>query len=138
MLAVCAVFASAPARAQDRFLGKDDIILLGLGLTAQPDHQVVPKDVATIVSTFLAAGTPPGTLPPFAPDAIVKATLRGPSAPNGLDLTAAPNAPFNIPPLGVPGVHTLENIRLESGGQVLMQSVPDSVTIEVIDKLLVT
>jgi hypothetical protein len=125
--------------AQDRFLGKQEIVLLGFGLRVEPDRQVVPKDIATIVSTFLQApGTPPGDVPPFAPDAVVRATLRGPGAGSGIELTAAANTPFNIPPLGIAGIHTLEDIRLESGGEVLMRGTPESVTIEVIDKLLVT
>src|SRR4051812_38967523 len=125
--------------AQDRVLGKEDIFLYGFGLRVEPDHQVVPKDIATTVSTFLASGTPPaGDVPPFAPDAIVKGIIFGPGYPNGLELTAKPNTPFNIPPIGVPGTYTFENIRLESGGELLMRGIPESVTIEVIEKLLVT
>ncbi|MEQ1870490.1 MAG: carboxypeptidase regulatory-like domain-containing protein, partial [Vicinamibacterales bacterium] len=131
--------STARVQAQDRVLGKQDILLYGFGLRVEPERQVVPKDIATIVSTFLQApNTPPGDTPPFAPDAVVRATLRGPAVGNGLELTAKPNTPFNIPPLGVAGVHTLENIRLESGGEVLMRGVPESTTIEVIEKLLVT
>ena len=126
-------------RAQDRFLGKTDILLFGLGLRVEPVHQVVPRDIATIVSTFLGTSEQPqGSLPPFAPDALVKATLRGPGVGNGLDLTAAPNTPFNIPPLTTAGTYTLDQIRLESGGEVLMRGAPESVTIQVIEKLLVT
>ena len=139
-LAVLGVFgADVRLHAQDRFLGREDIILLGLGLRVEPDHQVVPKDIATIVSTFLNAPTPVlGQVAPFAPDALVKGILRGPGVGNGVALTAAPNTPFNIPPLSVPGVYTLDEIRFESGGQVLMRGTPESVTIEVIEKLLVT
>jgi hypothetical protein len=133
------VCASTGLRAQDRFLGKEDIRLYGFGLRVEPDHQVVPKDIATIVSTFLSAPTPPGELKPFSADAIVRGTLRGPGvAQAGQELTAAPNTPFNIPPLSIAGTYTLEDIRLESGGQVLMHGSPESVTIDVIDKLLVT
>src|SRR5690348_97825 len=91
-------------RAQDRVLGKQDIIVLGFGLTVAPAHQVVPKDIATIVSTFLHASNEVGDPPPFAPSAIVRGTLRGPGAPGGIELTAGPNSPFNIPPLSVPGL----------------------------------
>ena len=53
-------------------------MLLGAGLAVEPARQTVPKDIATIVSTFLAApDVPDQPLPPFAPDAVVKATLRG-------------------------------------------------------------
>jgi hypothetical protein len=121
-----------------RFLGKEDILVYGLGLRVDPVTQTVPKDIATIVSTYLEAPTQPSNLPPFAPDAVVKATLRGPGLQSALDLQAQPNSPFNIPPLTVAGVYTLENIRLESQGTVLLRSNPESVKITVIEKLLVT
>ena len=126
------------AQRSGRFLAKEDIVLLGLGLRVEPAQQTVPKDIATIVSTFLGAPTQPGELPPFGPNTVVKATLRGPSLATPLELTATANSPFNIPPLSVPGRHTLENIRLESDGQVLLHGTPESVTIDVIEKLLVT
>ncbi len=132
----------APLQAQrsGRFLAREDIVLLGLGLTVTPAHQTVPKDIATIVSTFLGAANQPGSLPPFGPDAVIKGTLRGPSLPAPLELSISPGstALFNIPPLSVPGIHTLDNIRLESGGQTLLFGSPETVTIEVIEKLLVT
>lgn len=138
-LATCVCAADVRLRAQDRFLGKEDIILLGLGLTVAPEHQTVPRDIATIVSTFLSAATQPQNgAPPFAPDAVIKATLRGPGVGNGLALTAAPNTAFDIPPLSTAGTYTLDEIRLESGGEILMRGTPESVTIEVIEKLLVT
>ncbi len=107
-------------------------------MRVEPAAQVVPRDIATIVGTFLQAETPPGGLPPFAPDAVVKGTLRGPEVPLGRELTTAPNTPFAIPPLTVAGTYTLDDIRLESGGRILMRGTPESVTIQVIDKLLVT
>lgn len=139
VLLAALVVRPATAQTPGRFLAKEDITLLGIGLQVQPAQQTVPVNIATIVSTYLQSpNTLPAGVPPFAPDAVVQATLRGPSYPNGLDLTAKPNTPFNIPPLGVSGLHTLENIRLVSGGQVLLYGSPQSVTINVIDKLLVT
>ncbi|HEX4915743.1 MAG TPA: hypothetical protein VFV51_17415, partial [Vicinamibacterales bacterium] len=123
---------------QPRFLAKEQIVFYGIGLKAEPARQVVPRDIATIVSTFLQAPTLPDGLPPFAPDAEVRATLRGPSFAEAQELVVSPNTPFNIPPLTVAGIHTLENIRLISNGEVLLRGVPESVVIEVIDKLLVT
>ena len=93
------------AQRSGRFLAKEDIVLLGLGLRVEPAHQTVPKDIATIVSTFLGAATQPGELPPFGPNTVVKATLRGPSLATPLELTATANSPFNIPPLSVAGTH---------------------------------
>src|SRR5436305_9242264 len=82
----------AASGAQDgRFLGKEDIILFGLGLKIEPAQQTVPKDIATIVSTMFVAPQLPGNLPAFAPDAIVKATLRGPKFPSAIELTTRTN-----------------------------------------------
>ncbi len=120
------------------FLGRAEIQLYGIGLKVEPATQTVPKGYATIVSTFLQGASQPASLPPFAPDAVVRATLRGPSFPQPIELTAAPNSPFNIPVLTVPGTHTVDNIRLVSGGEVLLYGSPESVRIEVIEKLLVT
>ena len=115
--AVCAV---PSAQAQGRLLGREEITLYGIGLQVQPAQQTVPKGFATIVSTFLQTPAVVKELPPFAADAEVRATLRGPSFPEPIDLSVRPNSPFNIPVLTVPGTHTLENIRLVSGGEVLL------------------
>ena len=139
MLVVGTLASDVSAQQPGRFLGREEIRVLGLGLRVEPERQTVPKDVATIVSSFLQL--PPSQndeVSPFAPGTVLKATLRGPSLTAPLELTAAPNTPFNIPPLSVPGIHTLDEIRLEVGGQVLMRGTPESVTIEVIEKLLVT
>ena len=131
--------ASTPVFAQTgRVLAREDILLYGLGLRVEPATQTVPKDIATIVSTYLQAPQIPGQLSPFAADAVVKATLRGPGLQTPLELTAAPNTPINIPPLSLAGTYTLEGIRLESQGAVLLRGSPESARIDVIDKLLVT
>ena len=140
VVATCALSSHASAQMpQSRFLAKADILLYGISLKVDPAEQTVPKNIATIVSTFLQAPNVTGEdLPPFAPDAVVMATLSGPSFPTPQNLTASPNSPFNIPPLTVPGLHTLDNIRLVSNGEVLLRGNPESVTINVIDKLLIT
>lgn len=142
LLAVCAGTARAggqQSQTEGRFLTREEIRLYGLNLTVAPPEQVVPKDIATIVSTFLQAPTPPGqTVSPFSPDAEVRATLRGPSLAAPIELAVKPGNPFNIPALKVAGVHTLDNIRLVSNGEVLLRGNPESARIEVIDKLLVS
>jgi hypothetical protein len=140
LLALVAGAGTRPAAAQDapRFLAKEDILLYGLGLKVEPSQQTVPKDIATIVSTYLQAPQLPTGVPGFAPDAQVFATLRGPSFQQPVELHAAPNTPFNIPPLNIAGTYTLDSIRLVSNGEVLLRGSPESVRIDVIDKLLVT
>lgn len=129
--------AAASAQDQPRSLAREDIFLYGAGLRVEPARQTVPKDIATIVSTLLQAPNSPD-LPPFPDDAVVHATLRGPSFATPLELTGRPNTPLNIPPLTVAGLHTVDSIRVVSGGKVLLYGVPESVEIEVIDKLLLT
>src|SRR5262249_58458441 len=122
-------------QADPRFLAREQIILSGIGLRAAPAHQVVPKDVATIVSTFLQAPTQSDGTFAIPPDGEIRATLRGPSFAEPQELVVGINTPFAIPPLSVPGLHTLENIRLTSHGVVILRAVPESVEIEVIEKL---
>ncbi|MBL8142881.1 MAG: carboxypeptidase regulatory-like domain-containing protein, partial [Acidobacteria bacterium] len=137
-LCVLTMGASSTSAQPVRFLGREEIILYGIGLRVEPATQTVPKDFATIVSTFLQAPTLPGDVSPFAPDAEMRATLRGPSFAQPIELTARPNSPFNIPVLTVPGTHVLENIRMVSGGEVVMYATPESARIDVIERLLVT
>ncbi len=137
-LLTMAVAAAAAAQTPARFLTSEQIRLYGIGLRVEPGEQTVPKDIATIVSTFLQAPSGPGDLPPFAPDAEVRATLRGPSFAGPVELRATPNSPLNVPPLTVAGIHTVENIRLVSGGEVLLHGSPETAVITVIEKLLVT
>ena len=122
-----------------RWLAQEQILLYGLGLNVEPAHQTVPKNIATIVSTYLQApdSIPDGTLP-IPEDAEVRATLRGPSLSQPVELVTRVNEPFEIQPFQLAGIHTLENIRIVHNDEVILYAVPESVTIEVIDQLLVT
>ena len=131
--------ATVALSANSRWLAQEQILLYGLGLQAEPAHQTVPKDIATVVSTYLQA---PDTIPqgvlPIPADAEVRATLRGPSLPGPVELVTRVNEHFEISPLQRAGIHTLENIRILHEGTVVLYASPESVTIEVIDQLLVT
>ncbi len=124
---------------EGRWLAQEQILLYGLGLKAEPEHQTVPKDIATIVSTYLQApdSIPDGTLP-IPEDAEVRATLRGPSLSQPVELVTRVNEHFEIQPFQLAGIHTLENIRVVHNDEVILYATPESVTIEVIDQLLVT
>ena len=113
----------AGAGAVERSLrsGREDIVLLGAGLRVEPARQTVPKTsprssarscrrrrCRTAAAAVRARRGGP-------------ATLRGPSFAAPIELTSRPNTPFNIPPLTVAGIHTLDNIRLMSGGEVLLR-----------------
>ncbi|WP_291983599.1 hypothetical protein, partial [Luteitalea sp.] len=141
-LALVPTFASAqaPAPTPARVLSRAEIEVYGLVLRVTPETQTVPKDYATIVSAFLQApgGNAPESLPPFAPGAEVRATLRGPGLAAPRELVTRPGTPFDIPAMSRAGTYTLENIRLVSDGEVLLYGSPDLVRLEVIDQLLVT
>jgi 5-hydroxyisourate hydrolase-like protein (transthyretin family) len=138
------------ANGDGRFLAKEDILLFGLGLHVEcndgelPDEdgitacQTVPKGYSTAVPTMFVAPQVPDALPGFGPDAVIRATLRGPSFPTPIELTTRPNTPFTIPPMSVPGLHSLDDIRLVVNGQVLLHGDRESAMLRVIDKLLVT
>ncbi len=145
--------AAAPAaggQAQGRFVAKEDILLFGLSLHVEcnpnevPDAdgtvvcQTVPKGFATAVPTMFVAPQLPENIPSFGPDAVIKGTLRGPSFPTPIELTALPNTPFSIPAMSVAG-NTFA--RRHPPGQQRRGADArrsESVIIDVIDKLLVT
>jgi hypothetical protein len=133
------IYPNKTSAAQGRWLAQEQIILYGLGLKVEPEHQTVPKDIATIVSTYLQAPSviPAGTLP-IPEDAEVRATLRGPSLSQPVELVARVNEHFEIQPLQLAGIYTLENIRIVHNDEVILYATPESVTIEVIDQILVT
>jgi hypothetical protein len=139
LLIACICTLGTASADEGRFLAHEDIVLYGMGLTVEPARQVVPKNIATIVSAYMQVpALPAGEISPLAADALVKGTLRGPGLDTPLELTAKANTPFNIPPLTVPGMYSLDNIRLESGGEILFRGTPESVSIEIIEKLLVS
>ncbi len=118
LLAMAIVMVTAApvsyAQTPGRFLGREDILLYGIGLQGRARA----ADGAARTSRRSSARSCrrrrcPTALPPFAPDAVVAATLRGPSFATPRELTAQPNTPFEIPPLTVAGMHTLDNIRLD-------------------------
>ncbi len=137
LAAISLALGTTPAHAE-RVLGHGEIVLYGLGLKVEPERQVVPKNIATVVSAYLQAPVLPGQVSPLPADAVVRATLTGPSFAAPKELTARPNEPLPVPPLTVPGIHLVENVRLEAGGEVLLYGSPESVVVEVIEKLLVT
>ena len=150
-LLVCAAagVAGQAQSPQSPVLARDRILITGGGLQISPEYQAVPRNTATVVDTHIAQ---PGTdstnggtsgsngsngdalaLPA---DALVFAELRGPAFGTPVTLTTRPGEPFSIQPLALSGLYYLENIRLVSGGQTVLQGSPDTATLEVIDRVL--
>lgn len=145
---VCAATVAVSAQqAPDPVLARSRIIITGGGISVSPAHQVVPRNVATIVESVLAVPGEEGTnggseahdpAAAFPADAILVAELIGPSLGSAVTLTTRAGAPFRIQPLAIPGLHFLRDIRLVSGGTTLLTAHPDTVTLEVIDRVLVS
>ncbi|HEY5599058.1 MAG TPA: hypothetical protein VIK48_00090, partial [Candidatus Manganitrophaceae bacterium] len=115
--------------------------VVGMEIKPNPSKQAVPKELTTTVNTevILPAGEVSfAEIQPLLPkDLVVKAELRGPAYSRPITLTTLPNTPFSIPTLPIVGIYTLENIRMESGGQWIAAS-PNVVSIESFEKVLVT
>src|SRR3989338_5256056 len=135
------VFAQQPLAS----LATVEFYLVGGQLAPQPGYQAVPKSLTTQVDVLFvlpdrvrSAGITFGELQPLLPkDLLVKAELRGPAFASPLQLSALPNHPLELPTLPVVGIYTVENIRMESGGQVVAAS-PKVVQVESFEKALVT
>lgn len=135
-------FAQPPSSAS---LATVEFYLVGGQLAPQPGYQAVPKSLTTQVDVpfvlpdrVMSAGITFGELQPLLPkDLLVKAELRGPAFASPLQLSALPNHPLELPTLPVVGIYTVENIRMESGGQVVAAS-PNVVQVESFEKALVT
>ena len=145
--AASVVLAAQPA--QDPVLARSRIIITGGGISISPAHQVVPRNMATIVESVFATpgestngsngnGDHPDLASAFPPDAILVAELIGPSLGSPVTLTTRAGEPFKIQPLAIAGLHFLRGIRLVSGGATLLTAQPDTVTLEVIDRVLVS
>jgi hypothetical protein len=106
--------------------------LLGLGLEVSPPALTVPRGLATQVNTSVigAAALPRS--------AVVRATLRGPSFPGTISITATPGQPLPLPALSQAGTHFLEDIRLEVDTAVTLPAQPSLVNINVLEELLVS
>ncbi len=142
-----------PAFAQTtvyRKIGEMELRLLGVSATVDPLHPVVPKNIASAVRILVRAG---GTELPLAdalrflgPGIQVKGDLSGPGLRETLSLPLiaagepAPADPFllPIPGLSVSGNYTLTNLRIESEGRPVLDVTPQTVTVEVIEQVLVT
>jgi hypothetical protein len=142
-----------PAVAQPtafRKIGEMELRLLGVSATVDPLHPVVPKNIPSAVRIVVRAGQ--GELSPLdavrflGPNLEVRGDLSGPGLSETLSLPFLnpgdpPRAdPFllPLPGLTVSGNYTLANLRVESDGRPVLDVTPSSVTVEVIEQVLVT
>ena len=143
-----------PAFAQStvyRKIGEMELRLLGVSATVDPLHPVVPKNIPSARShrgprgghravarrcAALPGAGHPGRGRPLRPR-----TARRPSAfPCRPQASRLPPIRFllPLPGLTVSGNYTLTNLRIESEGRPVLDVTPQTVTVEVIEQVLVT
>ncbi len=133
--------ASSYAQQSGVTLTELKFFVVGMDITPNPEKQAVPKDLTTTVNADVSLATPEVSFSDIQSqlpaDLVVKGELRGPAYPTPLTLTTKPNVPFTIPTLPLVGIYTLENIRMESGGETVAAAI-NVVTIESFEKALIT
>ncbi len=119
-----------------------DFLLLGLNVHPEPEVQVVPRNTATginISMSFSTTGLEPAGLLSLLPSGIeVAAELVGPGIDDPIELRGVPGELLPIPPMERRGIYLVRDIRLERNGEVFLRAIPDTATVEVIDRILIT
>ena len=132
---------SAPF-ASDDGLTSFDLHLLGLSARPEPESQIVPRNTPTglnIALDFGGSSADPAQMLALLPSGLeVAAELVGPGIDAPIQLRGAPGELLPIPPLVSRGMYLVRDIRLELSGEFLLRALPDSATIEVIERVLVT
>ncbi len=130
-----------PPLLDDR-LTEFDFLLLGLTVKPEPPSQVVPRNTATgirIELSFSDVEADAAGLLSLLPAGIeVRAELVGPGIDEPIELRGPPGEFLPIPPLVSKGVYLVRDIRLEKNGATFLRASPDSATVEVIERILIT
>jgi hypothetical protein len=139
-----------PQVAPYRKIGEMELKLLGLSATVDPVRPVVPKNVPSAVRIVVRAGSAELPLSEalrfLGPNLTVHADLSGPGLRETLSLPVlTAGDPLSddplllaLPGLTVSGNYTLANLRIESEGRPVLDVTPQTVTVEVIEQVLVT
>ncbi len=140
--------ASAATEPPFRKLGELELRLAGVSATAEPATLVVPKNLASGVRVVVRAGgvaLSPEEIARFVGGAFeVQGELSGPGLDTTLSLPqpgeAAPLDPLliHVPPLSTAGDYVLSGLRIVADGRVALDVEPRSVSVRVIDQVLVT
>ncbi|MGH9391087.1 MAG: hypothetical protein ACRD1Z_15845, partial [Vicinamibacteria bacterium] len=117
-------------------------LLLGLTVKPDPPSQVVPRNTATGIRIELAfsdVNADASALLSLLPTGLeVVAELVGPGIDDPIELRGPPGDFLPVPPLVSKGVYLVRDIRLEKNGATFLRASPDSATVEVIERILIT
>jgi hypothetical protein len=141
LVALLALLFAAPALAASPLPTALDYRIVGAQLRPARTSIDIPKNVpgALTVSVVAGDGTQNDATRTIAANAIVEATLRGPSFP-ARRVVGTPGGDLELPPLPLVGDYSLDDIRLldSTTGAVRLEGTPRSVPIRVFDEVLVS
>ena len=128
-LLISALFA---ARVHSQPLAVAELELTGFSVHLTQSALTIPRDVPASIGIITT-----GTLP-LSNEATIRARLSGPSFQAPLEIESGISDFLAIPPMTRGGIHFLDEIRVEGLGVEPIPATPSSVTINVLDELLVT
>lgn len=128
-----------------RKIGEMRLAVLGVTAAVDPIRPAIPKNVAAGVRIVLRGGgavLAPAAVAQMFGALTVEGELSGPSLEAPVPLvatyTGSQDLVLPLPALALSGEHTLSNLRLSAGGQPILDLTPSTVSIDVIDQVLVT
>lgn len=150
LFVICTAVApqAQQARAELRKIGEMELALVGLSATVDGARPAIPKNVASGVRIIVTAGgTPlsPGAVARLMGPFSVEAELSGPSLGETITVrhavepsSTAADLVLLLPALAISGEHALSNLRIVSGDRPLLDLQPRTVTIDVVEQVLIT
>ena len=149
-LALSWLLSAQPAQAQFRKIGEMELRLSGLSATVENAEPVVPKNTPGGIRILVRAGGVDLSIADLSrflgQDFSVQGELSGPGLSQpmtlpalqpGQDLPADPLI-LSTPPVSIAGTYRLSNLRIVASGRTVLDVDPSSVSLKVIDQILVT
>ena len=147
-LIVLGVSALCPAWGQTtpQKIGQLDLTVGGIAATVSPAQPVIPKNIASgvqIVVTQNGQSLNPAAVAQYLGGAFqIEGEFSGPGLTQTIDVpqtSAAPNSLIlSLPAVNQAGNYTLSNLRFVVNGNSVLDVSPSTVTVNVIDQVLVT
>ena len=113
--------------AQSQPIVQLDYLVNGQTFEVSPSALTIPKGIATEINANTRGDI----------EGRIVASLRGPSVQGTQEIVAATGESIQLPAFSQPGLHFLENIRLVIDENTVIPATPSTVTINVLDELLV-
>jgi hypothetical protein len=127
-------------------IGSLDLSIGGLQATVTPSQPVIPKNIASGVQVVVSQNgqtLAPATIAQYLGGAFqIVGELSGPGLTQTIDVPQSPPSAnsliINLPAMTTGGDYTLSNLRFLVNGQSVLDVSPSTVTVKVIEQVLVT